>query len=111
MCGRYTLTKEEKQFASRFAFSGRVSSAGQAVFSFSPNYNVAPTQMMPVVLVENGKLVCREMQWGLTPVWAKYPLINAMSETVDQKTAFKKSFAERRCLIPADGFYEWKKPA
>ena len=103
MCGRYTLSRDEKRrIETRFA------EQGIAEFTFSPRYNVAPTQRAPVLLVEHGRLVEREMTWGFLPVWSKAPIINAHQETLAQKPTFRKAFAERRCLIPADGFYEWR---
>jgi len=101
MCGRYTFTRGEMDFASRFA--------GVVVrLFFVPRYNIAPTQHVSVLLVENGKLIQKDMQWGFKPVWAKSPLINAQAETLAQKPTFKKALETRRCLVPADGFYEWK---
>jgi len=81
--------------------------------NFPPRYNVAPTQPIPVVLVENGARHFRLMRWGLLPTWLKDPrgftlLINARSETVLEKPAFKQAIRRRRGLIPADGYYEWK---
>jgi putative SOS response-associated peptidase YedK len=82
---------------------------------FQPRHNVAPTQ--PVAVVTNADERKAEwMRWGLIPFWAKDPtigsrLINARSETVSEKPAFKYAFAKRRCLVLADGFYEWKKGA
>lgn len=101
MCGRYTFTREDMEFASRFA--------GVVVrLFFAPRYNIAPTQQAAVVLVENGKLVQKEMQWGFKPGWAKAPIINAQVERVSEKRTFRGALESRRCLIPADGFYEWK---
>jgi putative SOS response-associated peptidase YedK len=103
MCGRYTNSRdEERRVESRFA------ERGIAEFTFSPRYNVAPTQRAPVLLVENDRLVEREMTWGFMPKWSKAPIINAKQETLGEKPTFRKAFAERRCLIPADGFYEWR---
>jgi putative SOS response-associated peptidase YedK len=84
--------------------------------NFPPRYNVAPTQPIPVVLVENGARHFRLMRWGLLPSWVKDPkgftlLINARSETVLEKPAFKNAIRRRRGLIPADGYYEWKTEA
>ena len=70
-------------------------------------YNIAPTQLAPVILQESGNISVRQMRWGLQPSWSKAPLINLQSETVADKPAFKESVRQRRCLIPADGFYEW----
>lgn len=77
---------------------------------------MAPTQPVPVVILENGGRHFRLMRWGLVPAWAKDPrrftlLINARSETVREKPAFKNAIKRRRCLIPADGYYEWQDSA
>lgn len=113
MCGRYTLSKREKlaeMLAGRF----------QAEFDdFSqirivPRFNIAPTQKIPVVVQsENGRKLI-EARWGLVPSWAKdekigNSLVNARCETVSSKAAFRSAFKSRRCLVPADGFYEWAK--
>lgn len=79
----------------------------------APNYNVAPTQSVLTVVNEDGN-VGRLMRWGLIPSWAKDPsigsrMINARSETVAEKPSFRTAFARRRCLVLADGFYEWQK--
>ena len=76
-------------------------------------HNIAPTQPIPVVILENGGRHFRLMRWGLVPAWVKDPrkftlLINARSETVLEKPAFKNAIKRRRCLIPADGYYEWQ---
>lgn len=82
---------------------------------FQPRYNVAPTQTMPVVVSEEGSIrEVRWMRWGLIPVWAKDErvgnrMINARAETVAEKSTFKRCLERRRCLVPADGFYEWQK--
>jgi len=77
-------------------------------------YNIAPTQSMPVVVSPDGKRVMETMRWGLIPSWVKDPetqslLINARAETIQEKPSFRSSFKSRRCLVPADGFYEWVK--
>ncbi|GAA1937583.1 SOS response-associated peptidase [Kitasatospora viridis] len=87
--------------------------------ALAPSWNVAPTDPVPAVLErvdrETGELVrrLRPLRWGLVPSWSKDPsggarMINARSETVHQKPAFRKAFAARRCVIPADGYYEWR---
>src|SRR2546430_422140 len=81
--------------------------------NFPRRYNIAPTQPVPVVILENGGRHLRLMRWGLIPSWVKDPrkftlLINARSETVLEKPAFKNAIKRRRCLIPADGYYEWQ---
>jgi putative SOS response-associated peptidase YedK len=80
--------------------------------NFPPRFNIAPTQPMPVVIVENGARHFRLMRWGLWPAWVKDPrkftlLINARAETIQEKPAFKNAIRRRRCLIPAAGYYEW----
>jgi putative SOS response-associated peptidase YedK len=82
----------------------------------APRYNIAPSQIVPVIRSPQSGADLREMagcKWGLIPYWAKDPkignnLINAKAETISEKPSFKHAFAKRRCLIPADGFYEWK---
>ncbi len=108
MCGRYTITVEEEIFFARFKI---LQNGGQ----FTPRYNVAPTQNNPVVLVnEKNQRIMARMKWGLIPFWAKdesigYKMINARLETLTQKPSFKTAFVKRRCLVPADGYYEWNK--
>lgn len=101
MCARYTFTREEMEFVSKFG-------ATLVRLFFAPRFNIAPSQAASVVLVENGKLVQRDMRFGFKPVWAKTLLINAQAESLAEKPTFKKALETRRCLIPADGFYEWK---
>ena len=79
----------------------------------SPNYNVAPTQNVLSIIRKDNSIVLTGLHWGLVPFWAKdtkigYRMINARAETVASKPAFRNAFKKRRCLIPADGFYEWK---
>ena len=79
----------------------------------SPNYNVAPTQNVLSIIRKDNSNVLTGLHWGLVPFWAKdtkigYRMINARAETVASKPAFRNAFKKRRCLIPADGFYEWK---
>ena len=78
------------------------------------NYNVAPTQGVFAVYESSGERLLDRFHWGLVPFWAKDPsvgskMINARAETLAEKTSFKRPFATKRCIIPADGFYEWKK--
>lgn len=79
----------------------------------TPRYNVAPMQTAPVIVPADGRLEMRMMRWGLVPAWAKDEsraanAINARSETVDEKPTFREAYERRRCLVPADGFYEWE---
>jgi putative SOS response-associated peptidase YedK len=85
---------------------------GRAPSSIHPLYNIAPTQNAPVIL-NDGDRIMEELRWGLIPSWAKDPaignkLINARAETLSEKASFKRPFQARRCLVPADGFYEWR---
>jgi len=106
MCGRYTQTTDLETLQGRFGF---VASG----VTLEPRYNIAPTQEAPVVVREDTRIL-KMMKWGLVPYWAKdesigYKMINARAETLTQKPSFKKPFKERRCLVLADGFYEWRK--
>ena len=109
MCGRYTLGKEPNSLLDYFHLHGDV-----PVYHLS--YNIAPSQLAPVVLHnQDGQRVCQMMRWGLVPAWSKGPdprfnMINARAETITQKPAYKTAFKTRRCLIPCDGFYEWQAP-
>ncbi len=109
MCGRYTLHHEPEEFEERFEVKPDRK-------LLAPRYNIAPSQIVPVIR-HAGHIELKEMvgcKWGLIPFWAKDPkmgnnLINAKAETITEKPSFKQAFAKRRCLIPADGFYEWHK--
>lgn len=106
MCGRYTQTSTLAELQRLFAFEERP--------NLAPRANVAPTQDIGTIRRENdGKNHWRTARWGLIPSWAKeaavgIKTINARAETLAEKPAFREAFAQRRCLIPADGFYEWK---
>ncbi|MCB9774756.1 MAG: SOS response-associated peptidase [Nitrospiraceae bacterium] len=107
MCGRFTRKENFQHLAELL---------GLKVFPpLSPRYNIAPSQMVACVRInpESGQRECMELKWGLVPSWAKDPsignkLINARGETVAEKPAFRKAFKQQRCLVWADGFYEWK---
>jgi|SRR3990172_6857786 len=107
MCGRYTLTKGVDAVQARF----------NVLFNpglYKSRYNVAPTQTVPAITNHDGQNQGEFMRWGLVPVWAKdikigYRMINARAETLGEKSAWARLLKRRRCLIPADGFYEWKK--
>lgn len=106
MCGRYTLHHSPDEIADRFEID-----PGDE--DFAPRYNIAPSQFVATIRHTDTRLVAR-CKWGLIPFWAKDPkiannLINAKAETLAEKPSFKHALAKRRCLIPADGFYEWKK--
>src|SRR5438309_8226762 len=105
MCGRFVITSPPEALRQIFGYLEQP--------NFPPRYNIAPTQPVPVVILENGGRHFRLMRWGLIPSWVKDPrkfslLINARSETVLEKPAFKNAIKRRRCLIPADGYYEWR---
>lgn len=107
MCGRYTITADLDGISWRFG-------AERPDDSFSPSYNAAPTQTLPVVTLEKGRRQVRMMRWGLVPHWAKdtslgSKLINARIETLAEKPSFRQSLLGKRCIVPADGYYEWQK--
>ncbi len=108
MCGRYVITSSPEALRRLFGYSDQP--------NFPARYNVAPTQPVPVVILDNGERRLRLMRWGLLPSWVKDPkkfalVFNARSETVLEKPAFRNSMKRRRCLIPADGYYEWQASA
>lgn len=109
MCGRYKLTISWAELVQLLELTNSV--------NLRPRYNVAPTQdVLAVVRDENGKRRGEMLRWGLIPFWAKdakvgYSLFNAKAETVADKPAFREAFKSRRCIIPADAFFEWQKIA
>jgi putative SOS response-associated peptidase YedK len=111
MCGRYTLTRHEKVVDDLQAALG-ASAQGEW---WKPRFNVAPTQPAPVVTLHDGRRTIELMRWGLLPHWAgrdgrKPPLmINARIEGIDAKPVFRDALARKRCLVPADGFFEWRR--
>ena len=106
MCGRFTLTSNLDELQGRFGFLSEFT-------DHEPRYNIAPTQ--PVLTVTNdGRRRGELMRWGLVPFWAKdlkvgTRMINAVGETASAKPAFRAAFKKRRCLVLANGFYEWRK--
>lgn len=107
MCGRFTLSQSAEALAEMLQLD--------QVPELESSYNVAPTQPVATVLVEpkTNKRQLKLLQWGLIPSWAKDPaigskLINARAETLTEKPSFRSAFKHRRCLILADGFYEWQ---
>ncbi len=108
MCGRFVSSSPPDELAAYFG----VDQVAETVLQ--PNYNVAPTQDVYAVVEDEDTRHLDAFFWGLVPSWAKDAkigsrMINARAETLAEKNAYKSSFAKRRCLIPADGFYEWKK--
>ena len=111
MCGRSSLTKSEKELEARF--KATFYSEDLEKYNPLPNFNVAPTHVMPVITNKDPSHFSA-LRWGLIPFWAKdikigYKMINARIETVLEKSAFKYAVEKRRCLVPMDGYYEWKK--
>lgn len=107
MCGRYTLIHGVDAIADVFGVDGGVLDEVH-----EPRYNVAPTQSAPAIVAGADGRFAGLLRWGLVPHWAKdlsdgARMINARSETVAERSAYRESFLSRRCLIPADGFYEW----
>lgn len=106
MCGRFTLTLEISELQ-------RELKLGVVSADLAPRYNIAPSQQIAVVTDPDERKI-EVMRWGLIPFWAKdkaigNKLINARSETISEKPSFRNAFQKRRCLIPADGFFEWDK--
>ena len=106
MCGRYAITTAPEAIRRLFGYPEQP--------NFPPRFNVAPTQPIPIVRVVEGKRQFALVRWGLIPSWVKDPrnfslLINARGESAAEKPAFRNAMKRRRCLVPADGFYEWKK--
>ena len=107
MCGRYTLHQKTQSLKDRYRLN-------VVPGNLRANYNVAPGQFMPVVISEDGKQRAELMKWGLIPTWAKdpkigYKLINARDDGIFDKPIWRNVILKKRCLIPADGFYEWKR--
>jgi putative SOS response-associated peptidase YedK len=108
MCGRFQLSVKGKQISERFNVE---------VFDelYKPSYNCSPSQKLPIITNEHPEKLSF-YNWGLIPFWAKDPKIgmrniNTRVETIGEKPSFKNAFKKRRCIIPANGFYEWKKDA
>jgi putative SOS response-associated peptidase YedK len=107
MCGRFVQYSDPEIYARHFD--------APTLFDAKPRYNVAPTQQVLVVrTTDEGTRELVPLRWGLVPSWSqgpdsRYSMINARAETVDSKPAYRSAFKERRCLIPTEGFYEWKK--
>ena len=122
MCGRYASSRKPVDLAEEFEID-RATVTETVTEPLAPDFNVAPTKEVYAVVTRppkdegdtaeaTGERQLRVLRWGLVPFWAKDPsigsrMINARMETVDEKPAFRRAFAKRRCLIPADGYYEW----
>jgi len=105
VCGRYTLATPAEDLVEAFDLPG-------LTFDYFARYNIAPGQAAPVVAEDGRGRRMGLLQWGLVPAWkeeAGTGLINARAESVETKASFREAFARRRCLVPADGFYEWRK--
>jgi putative SOS response-associated peptidase YedK len=107
MCGRFRLSRQGKEIIDDFAVDGEI--------EWSQRYNIAPSDIVPTIRQDRHHPVCKAVpaRWGLIPSWTKdasigFKTINAVSETAASKPAFRDAMKWRRCLIPADGFYEWK---
>lgn len=105
MCGRYTLSGKVEEISARL---------GIRPLAMPPRYNIAPGQDCLVILHREGQHAMESLRWGLVPKWAKeeksgYKMINARAESVAEKPAFKNLLVHHRCLVPADGWYEWQR--
>jgi putative SOS response-associated peptidase YedK len=106
MCGRYAITSAPEAIRRLFGYDEQP--------NFPPRYNVAPTQPVPIVRMIEGRRQFALVRWGLIPAWVKDPrgfslLINARGESLEEKPAFRAALRYRRCLFPADGFYDWRR--
>ena len=114
MCGRYVLAGDNSALSALGSEFGADLDPALGEHQFRPNYNVAPSSNVPVVTASAGGRVLAQVRWGIVPKWSKNSstlLINARGESVAEKVTFARSFATRRILIPASGYYEWKRPA
>jgi putative SOS response-associated peptidase YedK len=113
MCGRFSLHHTPQQIAFRFSIEQAPAPRTERYDIAPERYNIAPTEQVAVVRQLNGSRLLDELRWGLIPSWSREPamdakLINARAETVAERPAFKGPLVRRRCLVPADGFYEWR---
>jgi putative SOS response-associated peptidase YedK len=107
MCGRFVTASSPALLADRFGVDD------VKIDQFEPSYNVAPRELVMVVRQRDNRRVLSQLRWGLVPSWAKDPsigdrMINARADGLATKSAYQRPFAKKRCLIPADGFYEWR---
>lgn len=110
MCGRFVAASSPALVAARFAVDEVDASVGS---DFEPDYNVSPRRAVLAVRERDGRRVLSRLRWGLVPPWARDVsvgdrMINARAEGLAMKAAYKRAFRAKRCLVPADGFYEWK---
>lgn len=108
MCGRYVLKANVNELREAYL------AEPEEGFFFEPTYNAAPTTEMPVIFRKGSERVIDRFRWGLIPFWAKdekpkYSMINARQETITEKKSYSKPFSSQRCIVPANGFYEWRK--
>jgi putative SOS response-associated peptidase YedK len=108
MCGRYVLKATLRELEEKYG------AVPEGTYSFTANYNVAPSLHMPVIFEKEGKRLIGRYRWGLVPFWAKevntgYSMINARAESLAEKKSFSRPFQSQRCIVPANGFYEWQK--
>ncbi|WP_103110492.1 SOS response-associated peptidase [Brevibacillus reuszeri] len=106
MCGRFTVVFDAVTLLRRFELE-------DIPFDWHARYNAAPGQLIPVIIDDRGRRRLGQLKWGLVPFWSQdekvgYKMINAKSETIQEKPSFKNLFIRKRCVIPADGFYEWQ---
>ena len=111
MCGRFSQAAEIEKIKDVFVHIDE----GFDDIVLKPRYNIAPSQLSPVIINEEGKTKLKMFKWGLVPSWSKdtkigYKMINARAETITEKNSYKKPFKSQRCLVVADGFYEWDRP-
>jgi putative SOS response-associated peptidase YedK len=107
MCGRFTATFEFREIKLRWNIQNDIP-------LLAPRYNIAPSQEVPIIVLTDAGNELKQMRWGLVPSWTNDPsignrMINARAETLTEKPSFKGLLRNRRCLVPADGFYEWRK--
>ncbi|MGG4145422.1 SOS response-associated peptidase [Paenibacillus algorifonticola] len=106
MCGRYTITSNIEEVVEVF-------SVRKTNYEYMERYNVAPTQLVPGIINNDGQRIMEDFKWGLIPFWSKdskiaYKTINARAEGIEKKPAFRHLLKRNRLLIPSDGFYEWR---
>jgi putative SOS response-associated peptidase YedK len=107
MCGRFALYSS---FSAIKEYADVLNEIGE----LEQNYNAAPGQIIPIIMIEEKKIILESVKWGLVPFWSNNPkigsrMINARAETIAEKPSFKAAFRYRRCLIPANGFFEWRR--